>query len=84
MTRAQRFVYSLTLLVFLTAFIMVLLNMYALDVFFVLLVLEFFVAIELTRPLFLAAAWRKNLRYFILFWIIVMIIIVYFRIRAIY
>ncbi len=82
-TRAQRFAYILTIFVFSTTFVMVLLNIYALDVFFVLLVVEFFIAIELTRPLFLAAVWRKNLSFFILFCIIIFVIIVYFRVKAI-
>lgn len=84
LTRAQRFAYTLTLLVFFTTLTMVLLNVYAIDVFLVLLVSEFLIVIELTRPLFLAAVWRKNLRFFIVFWVIVVVIIVYFRIRAIY
>ncbi|MGA7075038.1 MAG: hypothetical protein WBZ42_00600 [Halobacteriota archaeon] len=81
-TRAQRFAYVLTLLVFLTTLALVLLNVYALDAFLILLVIEFFIVTELTRPRFLAAAWRRHLPIFIMFCTILIGVIVYLRLSA--
>jgi hypothetical protein len=84
LTSAQRFVYTLTALVFLTILTLVLLNLYALDLFFILLVIEFLIAIELTRPHLLTVTWRKNLPFLVLFCVIIFAIIMYFRLSAIY
>ncbi len=58
-TQVQRFVYGMVALIFSTIFVMVLLNLYALDVFLLLMVIEFLVLVEVTKPTF-AASWRKN------------------------
>ena len=78
-TETQRFVYSLLVLTFATIAILVLLNVYALEIFLVLLIMEFLVLVELTKPSVINAAWRKNIVVFIVLCVIVFAIILYQR-----
>ena len=78
-TEAQRFVYSLLALTFVTIALLVLLNVYALDVFLTLIIIEFLVLIELTKPSMINLAWRKNIAVFIVVCVIVFAIILYQR-----
>ena len=78
-TETQRFVYSLLALTFGTIMILVLLNVYALEIFFILLIIEFLVLVELTKPSVINAAWRKNIVVFIVLCVIVFAIILYQR-----
>ena len=78
-TETQRFVYSLLALTFGTIMILVLLNVYALEIFLVLLIIEFLVLVELTKPSVINAAWRKNIVVFIVLCVIVFAIILYQR-----
>ena len=78
-TETQRFVYSLLALTFGTIIILVLLNVYALEIFLVLLIIEFLVLVELTKPSVINAAWRKNIVIFIVICVIVFAIILYQR-----
>ena len=78
-TETQRFVYSLLALTFGTIIILVLLNVYALEIFLVLLIIEFLVLVELTKPSVINAAWRKNIVVFIVLCVIVFAIILYQR-----
>jgi len=78
-TETQRFVYSLLALTFGTIMILVLLNVYALEIFLVLLIIEFLVLIELTKPSVINMAWRKNITVFIVICVIVFAIILYQR-----
>ena len=78
-TETQRFVYSLLALTFGTIIILVLLNVYALEIFLVLLIIEFLVLIELTKPSVINMAWRKNITVFIVICVIVFAIILYQR-----
>ena len=78
-TETQRFVYILLALTFGTISIFVLLNVYAVEIFLVLLIIEFLVLVELTKPSVINAAWRKNIVVFIVICVIVFAIILYQR-----
>ena len=78
-TETQRFVYSLLTLTFVTIALLVLLNVYALEIFLVLIIIEFLVLIELTKPSMINMAWRKNITVFIIICVIVFAIILYQR-----
>jgi hypothetical protein len=78
-TETQRFVYSLLALTFVTIALLVLLNVYALEIFLVLIIIEFLVLIELTKPSVINMAWRKNITVFIVICVIVFAIILYQR-----
>ena len=76
-TQVQRFVYSLIALIFTTIFLLVLINLYSVDIFLVLLIIEFLIMVELTEPFHFKAKWRRNIIFFILVCIIIISIIVY-------
>ncbi len=78
-TETQRFVYSLLALTFVTIAILVLLNVYALEIFLVLIIIEFLVLVELTKPSMINMAWRKNITVFVVICVIVFAIILYQR-----
>jgi hypothetical protein len=78
-TETQRFVYILLALTFGTISIFVLLNVYAVEIFLVLLIIEFLALVELTKPSVINAAWRKNIVVFIVICVIVFAIILYQR-----
>jgi len=61
LTQTQRFVYGLLALTFVTIALLVLLNVYALEIFLVLIIIEFLVLAELTKPSMINMAWRKNI-----------------------
>ena len=76
-TETQRFLYILLALALVTIAIFVLLNVYALELFLVLIILEFLVLVELTNPPFFRAAWRKNITVFVVVCLIVFLVIAY-------
>ena len=78
-TETQRFVYSLLALTFVTIALLVLLNVYALEIFLVLIIIEFLVLVELTKPPMINMAWRKNITVFVVICVIVFAIILYQR-----
>jgi len=78
-TETQRFVYSLLALTFVTIALLVVLNVYALEIFLVLIIIEFLVLVELTKPSMINMAWRKNITVFIVICVIVFAIILYQR-----
>src|SRR5665647_8315 len=78
-TETQRFVYSLLALTLGTITALVLLNVYAIEIFLVLLIIEFLVLVELTKPSIITMAWRKNIVVFIVLCVIVFAIILYQR-----
>ena len=78
-TETQRFVYSLLALTFATVAVLVLLNVYALEIFLMLIIIEFLVLVELTKPSVIIMAWRKNLAIFVVICVIVFAIILYQR-----
>ena len=78
-TETQRFVYSLLALTFVTIVLLVLLNVYALEIFLVLIIIEFLVLIELTKPSMINMASRKNITVFVVICVIVFAIILYQR-----
>ena len=78
-TETQRFVYILLALTLGTITVLVLLNVYALEIFLVLLIIEFLVLVEFTKPSIINAAWRRNITVFIVLCVIVFAIILYQR-----
>jgi hypothetical protein len=78
-TETQRFVYSLLALTFVTIALLVLLNVYALEIFLILIIIEFLMLVELTKPSVINMEWRKNIVIFIVVCIIVFAIILYQR-----
>lgn len=76
-TETQRFVYSLLALTFVTIAILVLFNVYALEIFLILIIIEFLVLVELTKPSIINMAWRKNITVFVVICIIMFAIILY-------
>ena len=60
-TETQRFVYGLLALTFVTISILVLLNVYALEIFLILIIIEFLVLVEVTKPPLIKASWTKNM-----------------------
>jgi hypothetical protein len=53
-------------LTFVTIALLVLLNVYALEIFLILIIVEFRVLVELTKPSVITMAWRKNISIFII------------------
>jgi len=78
-TETQRFVYSLLALTFVTIALLVLLNVYAIEIFLILIIIEFLVLVELTKPSVITMAWRKNIAIFVVICVIVFAIILYQR-----
>jgi len=78
-TETQRFVYTLLTLTFATIAILVLLNVYALEIFLILLIIEFLVLVQLTKPSVIDLAWRRNITVFVVICVIVFVIILYQR-----
>ena len=78
-TETQRFVYRLLALTFVTIAILVLLNVYALEIFLMLIIIEFLVLVEITKPSVINMAWRKNITVFVVICVIVFAIILYQR-----
>ena len=78
-TETQRFVYSLLAFTFVTIALLVLLNVYALEIFLILIIIEFLVLVELTKPSVITMAWRKNIAIFVVICVIVFAIILYQR-----
>ena len=78
-TETQRFVYELLALTFVTIAILVLLNVYALEIFLMLIIIEFLVLVELTKPSVINLAWRRNIAIFVVICVIVFAILVYQR-----
>ena len=79
LSETQRFVYILLALTLGTITALVLLNVYALEIFLILLIIEFLVLVELTKPSVINAAWRRNITVFIVICVIVFAIILYQR-----
>lgn len=80
LTETQRYGYILLLVFWLTIIVFVALNFYAVDVFIVVLAIEFLLLTELTEPFHLRAASRKNVRFFIIACFILLVILVYQRV----
>ena len=75
----QRFLCSFLALTFVTISVLVLLNVYALEIFVVLIIIEFLVLVELTKPSIINLSWRKNITIFVVICVIVFAIILYQR-----
>jgi hypothetical protein len=75
----QRFLCSVLALTFVTISVLVLLNVYALEIFLVLIIIEFLVLVEFTKPLMINLSWRKNITLFVIICVIVFAMIFYQR-----
>jgi len=82
-TETQRFVYTLLALTFVTIALLVVLNVFAVEVFLILVIIEFLVLVELTKPSAVNLAWRKNIIIFIIISVVVFAAILYQRIVTI-
>ena len=71
--------YSLLALTFVTIALLVLLNVYALEIFLVLIIIEFLVLVELTKPSMINMAWRKNITIFVVICVVVFALVLYQR-----
>lgn len=78
-TQTQRFVYSLLVLTFVTIAFLVLFNIYTLEIFLVLIIIEFLVLVELTKPSMITKPSRKNIAVFVVICAIIFVIILYQR-----
>jgi hypothetical protein len=78
-TETQRFVYSLLALTFVTIALLAVLNVYSIEIFLVLIIIEFLVLVELTKPSVINLAWRRNIAIFVVICVIVFAIILYQR-----
>ena len=67
------------MLTLVTISVLVLLNVYALEIFVVLIIIEFLVLVELTKPSMINLSWRKNITIFVVICVIVFAIILYQR-----
>lgn len=76
-TESQRFVYSLFALTSVTSAILVLLNVYVLEIFLLLIIIEFLVLVELEKPYMINMAWRKTITLLVGICVVVFAIIVY-------
>ncbi len=79
LTQTQRFAYTLIAVFFLTAVALTLLNVNALDIFLMLVIVEFLAVLELTQPQNTRALWRRNLPFFIALCVITFGVILYTR-----
>ena len=83
LTETQRFGYTLLFLFWLTIIVFVVLNFYAVDIFIVVLAIEFLLLTELTEPFNLQATWRKNIMFFIIACFMIFVILVYQRVVSV-
>lgn len=81
--RRQRFVLAQVAVMLAAVFLLVLLDAFTLELFFVLSLIGLLVVTELTAPFAVAPRWRKRLRWVILLGLLVFGYIVALRIRAI-
>ena len=53
--------------------------LYSIEIFLILIIIEFLVLVELTKPSVITMAWRKNIAIFVVICVIVFAIILYQR-----
>ncbi len=78
-TEGQKFVYALTGAIFFTIVLLMLTNTYALEVFLVILAVEFLIVSEVTKPFGFNASWRKNIAFFTGILLVVLAVIIFQR-----
>lgn len=79
LTQAQRFVYGLLVLMFITISALVLLNVYALEFFLILIIIGFLALVELTKPPLVNVGWRKNITIFVAICAVLFLVLFYQR-----
>lgn len=81
-TEVLRFVLAFLLLTEITICVLVVLNVYALEVFLMLIMIESLLLVELTKPSVITISWRKNTSILVIICIIVFAIILYQRVTT--
>lgn len=81
-SEAQRFVYRSLLLLFATLVAFAVINLYAVDLFIMVLGVEFLALFEVTEASHFAPSWRKNIKFFIMLWVVVLVVIIFEKIFA--
>jgi hypothetical protein len=79
-TVTQQFAYVLLVMTFVTISVLVLLNVYSVEIFLVVIILEFLVLVELMAPSFVNVFWQKIVTLFVVICVIVFSIILYLRV----
>jgi|GEM_PF-822390 hypothetical protein len=72
----QKFVYTLFLVFLVTIFVFAFFNLYSIDVFALVIVIEFLCVVQLTRPSKFRAHWRTNINYFIMLCLCLLILVI--------
>jgi hypothetical protein len=83
-TEAQRFIYILSLMLFVTLVVLAALNVYDFEIFIAIFIVEFLLLMELTRPIHSRLMWRKNMIVFMILCAVIFVLIAYTRIQAMY
>jgi len=78
-TETQRFVYSLLALTFGTIAVLALFYVYSIEIFLLLIMIEFLMLVEFTKPSVITLAWRRNITIIAVICVIVLAIILYQR-----
>ncbi len=78
-TETQRFVYSLLALTFGTIAVLALFDVYSIEIFLLLIMIEFLMLVEFTKPSVITLAWRRNITIIAVICVIVLAIILYQR-----
>lgn len=79
-TEVRRFIYGLLALTFATITVLVLFNVHALEMFLLLIIIDFLVVVELTEPPLRDVSWRKYITVFVVLAIVIFSIILYQRV----
>jgi len=73
----KRFIYALMALPFITIVILAVLHVYSLEIFLVMMIIEFLALVEVTNPASFSDSWRRNISVSILICVIVFAIMLY-------
>ena len=76
-TEKQRFVYAWLVLTCATISLLAVFQVYALEIFLVVMIIEFLALVELTHPASFSVSWRRNITVCIVICLIVFAIILY-------
>ena len=76
-TQTQRFIYGLIVLTFFTVSVLAFLNVHALEIFVLLMFVEFLLLVELTKPSFVSLSWKKELTPLVVIGIVVFLVLLY-------
>ncbi|MGA3359786.1 MAG: hypothetical protein ABSC87_06220 [Halobacteriota archaeon] len=80
----QRFVYSLFVLFLVTILVLIVFSLYSLEIFAMVIIIEFLFVVQLTKPAHFHALWRKNISFFVLLSFILLILIIFLSTPALF